>query len=191
MPIIRASQYKRMPWKNGGGETSEIAVFPEDADTAFFGWRISMARVASDGPFSIFPDVDRTLTILDGNGLELQVKGSAPQLLDEISDPLFFAADTPASAALKGGVVTDLNVMTRRSLFRHEVKRIAVEGDVNLVPSGEICAVFCISGVLDISTRDKSGTLAAHDCVVFPTTTKANLILQGNGRACYITIWAI
>ncbi len=44
-----------MPWKNGGGETAEIAVFPPSADLSEFGWRISMATVSSDGPFSAFP----------------------------------------------------------------------------------------------------------------------------------------
>lgn len=31
-----------------------------------FDWRISMATVATDEPFSIFPGIDRTLSILDG-----------------------------------------------------------------------------------------------------------------------------
>ncbi|MBM7325185.1 HutD family protein, partial [Agrobacterium sp. S2] len=49
-----------MPWKNGGGVTTEIIVHPAKASMADFDWRISMANVAQDGPFSIFPGVDRT-----------------------------------------------------------------------------------------------------------------------------------
>lgn len=43
MRILRASDHKRMPWKNGKGETVEIAVFPEGASVDTFDWRISMA----------------------------------------------------------------------------------------------------------------------------------------------------
>ncbi len=75
MKLYRAHDHKRMPWKNGGGETVEIAVFPPGAGVDDFDWRISMATVASDGPFSIFPGIDRTLSILDGAGLSLKMEG--------------------------------------------------------------------------------------------------------------------
>ena len=68
MRILRAGNYRRMKWKNGGGETTEIALFPENAGLNDFDWRISMARVESAGPFSLFPGVDRTLSILEGEG---------------------------------------------------------------------------------------------------------------------------
>ncbi|MGO6905167.1 HutD family protein, partial [Rhizobium ruizarguesonis] len=88
MRILRAGDYKRMPWKNGKGETVEIAVFPPDASINDFDWRVSMATVAEDGPFSIFPGIDRTLAILDGNGMVLDVAGSSPVPLTTASDPL-------------------------------------------------------------------------------------------------------
>ena len=77
MRILRASTYRRMPWKNGGGETTEIAVSPEGAGLDDFAWRISMARVDGDGPFSAFAGVDRTLSILEGEGLRLEIAGRA------------------------------------------------------------------------------------------------------------------
>ncbi|MBV9975040.1 MAG: HutD family protein, partial [Hyphomicrobiales bacterium] len=61
MRVLRAGQHRRMPWKNGGGETTEIIASPEGAGLDEFDWRISMARVATDGPFSRFAGVDRTL----------------------------------------------------------------------------------------------------------------------------------
>ena len=68
MQVLRAENYRRMPWKNGGGETTEIAVFPAGAGLDDFDWRVSMARVESSGPFSVFPGIDRTLAILEGEG---------------------------------------------------------------------------------------------------------------------------
>lgn len=103
-----------MPWKNGGGETVEIAVSPDRATIADFDWRISMATVATNGSFSTFPGVDRTLSILEGGGMTLSIEGRQPKLLTASDAPLSFPADVPTSAALSDGPVTDLNVMTRR-----------------------------------------------------------------------------
>src|SRR5258707_14720415 len=66
--VLSPSDYRRMPWKNGGGHTHEIAAHPEGAGMAAFAWRVSIAEIAQDGPFSSFPGVDRTLVLLAGNG---------------------------------------------------------------------------------------------------------------------------
>ena len=66
MRILRASDYKRTPWKNGAGETVELAVFPPGASVGDFDWRISMSSLVADGAFSLFPGIDRTLCILSG-----------------------------------------------------------------------------------------------------------------------------
>jgi uncharacterized protein len=39
MRLLKASQFLRMPWKNGGGVTHEIARFGEGDD---FLWRLSI-----------------------------------------------------------------------------------------------------------------------------------------------------
>ena len=109
--ILASSRHRRMPWKNGGGETVEVAVYPEGSDLAGFGWRVSMATVASDGPFSSFPGVDRTLAVLSGDGMELEIDGMGRQVLGPHGAPLAFPADAPTFARLTGGPITDLNVM--------------------------------------------------------------------------------
>jgi hypothetical protein len=127
--VIRAAECRRMPWKNGGGATTEICVHPPGAGLIDFGWRVSMATVASDGPFSAFPGIDRTLTVLDGDGLRLTIGAAAPVDLTPLSAPLAFAADAPTHATLIGLPVTDLNVMTRRGAWHHAVTRWAPEGE--------------------------------------------------------------
>ncbi len=125
MRILRASEYKTMPWKNGGGVTVEIAIHPPGASVDAFDWRVSMATVAQDGPFSSFPGIDRTLAIIEGNGLELAISGHEPVALTTESTPLPFAADVPVDATLMDGAIVDLNVMTRRSSFAHSVQRLS------------------------------------------------------------------
>ena len=132
MRILRAAGHKRMPWKNGKGETVEIAVFPPGADVDSFDWRISTATVAEDGAFSVFEGIDRTLSILTGEGMELSVEGRAPVLLDQLSVSHAFPGDAPTTARLTGGAITDLNVMTRRGSFAHRVDRIAGQKEVTI-----------------------------------------------------------
>ncbi len=125
MRILRASEYKTMPWKNGGGVTVEIAIHPPGASVDAFDWRVSMATVAQDGPFSSFPGIDRTLAIIEGNGLALAISGHEPVALTTKSTPLPFAADVPVDATLMDGAIVDLNIMTRRSSFAHGVQRLS------------------------------------------------------------------
>lgn len=73
--------------KNGGGITTEIIVHPANASMADFDWRMSMADVAQDGPFSIFPGIDRTLCILEGAGMSLSIDEREPVVLAMDSDP--------------------------------------------------------------------------------------------------------
>ncbi|NTA39272.1 HutD family protein [Agrobacterium salinitolerans] len=112
-----------MPWKNGGGVTTEIIVHPANASMADFDWRISMADVAQDGPFSIFDGIDRTLCILEGNGMSLSIDACEPVSLTMESDPLPFAADVSVYAVLGNGPIVDLNVMSRRRHYAHRVER--------------------------------------------------------------------
>lgn len=125
MRIIRASECKTAPWKNGGGSTTEIAVGPPGASLENFDWRVSMALVASDGPFSAFAGIDRTLAVVKGSGLVLRIGNDAPLTLSRGADPAHFPGDTPTSARLTAGEITDLNVMTRRGRFHHRLLRIA------------------------------------------------------------------
>lgn len=123
MRHLQKSTYTSMPWKNGGGVTTEIIVHPANASMSDFDWRISMANVAQDGPFSLFPGIDRTLCILEGNGMSLGIDAHEPVWLNTESAPLPFAADVPVDAVLTDGPIVDLNVMSRRGHYVHRVER--------------------------------------------------------------------
>ena len=64
--LLTPNDYRSMPWKNGAGRTTEIAVHPAGAALDAFAWRVSIADVERDGPFSRFPGIDRTIVLLDG-----------------------------------------------------------------------------------------------------------------------------
>lgn len=121
--VIREAGLVRRPWKNGGGATAEIAVCPADADFDTFDWRVSMADVASDGPFSLFPGIDRTLVLIGGEALILDVDGSRHRL-DTAAPVLAFKGDVQTFGHLQGEPVRDFNVMTRRRRFTHKVMQV-------------------------------------------------------------------
>lgn len=148
MRLIRQSKYRRQPWKNGGGETVEIAISPPGASTDDFDWRVSMARVDSDGPFSVFAGIDRTLTVLEGSGIALSVDGSGPVAITDL--PHSFPGDAPAFAKLLGEPVTDLNVMTRRRILQHRVTRLALTSPREFIARSPVVLIYCVSGKLAV-----------------------------------------
>ncbi len=127
MKIIRYADLFPQPWKNGGGVTREIATFPEGAGFDDFGWRLSIADVASDGPFSIFEGVDRTLVLLDGAGVNLRC-GSAEHRLRAQGDMAAFDGGAATASQLVSGSVRDFNVMTRRSDYQNHVELRGSQG---------------------------------------------------------------
>ena len=172
MRILRAVDYRRMPWKNGGGETTEIAVWPEDSGLDDFGWRVSMARVERDGPFSAFPGVDRTLSILEGEGLRLAIAGRPAVELDGGAAPYSFPADQPTDSALMGGPVTDLNVMTRRGRFKHAVRRVEVLEKTEIASDAKVTMLLCSRGAVDVAVGTEADRLGELDCLVLEASDK-------------------
>jgi environmental stress-induced protein Ves len=164
--LIRPGEYRRMRWKNGVGETAEIAVRPEGAALDQFDWRVSMARIEAPGPFSAFPGVDRTLTVLDGEGFRLTVDGRPAVELTPASAPFAFSGESPASATLLGGAVTDLNVMTRRSRLWHRVRRFAPGEQLSLETTGDTSVVFCSRGSLRVSAGRAVAELGERDSLL-------------------------
>ncbi len=141
-----------MPWKNGGGETAEIAIAPLGSGLQEFDWRISIARVDGDGPFSVFDGIDRTLTILRGAGMSLDVRGYAARELTPESEPFSFPADIATTATLLAGPITDLNVMTRRGRAVHCVARHLLDGGVTVPATSAHTFLVCAAGTVRFET---------------------------------------
>lgn len=146
MRILRATDYRTTAWKNGGGQTSEIAVHPEGAGFDAFHWRLSMARVEADGPFSTFPQVDRSLALVEGNGLVLSIGVRPPVALRDRFDPLPFPGDEETRCSLLDGPVTDLNIMTRRGRTTHVMQARDLGADESLELQLGDHLVFCAEG---------------------------------------------
>jgi hypothetical protein len=148
MRKLDPSTFRTMPWKNGGGTTTEALILPAGASLDDFEVRVSMARVDADGPFSKFLGIDRTLVVTDGAGLTLETSDGADVTLDQESAPFSFTGGDPIQATLVAGPVSDFNMMTRRSVLRHRAGKITLEGDEprTFACSGELALLLVLAG---------------------------------------------
>lgn len=163
MRILRSAEYRRMPWKNGGGETREIIVSPAGATLETLDWRVSLATIAENGPFSVFKGVQRTLCVIHGAGIRLQAGDRAPVDLHVTSEPYTFDGEVATRARLIDGLIEDLNVMSRRGRYRHSVRRHRLEETLLLETKAQSLIVYCQRGDL----QSESGNLQADDTAVF------------------------
>lgn len=125
MRLLRFHEFPVSPWRNGGGVTREIAALRGAGDD--FLWRLSIATVHADGPFSTFTGIDRTIAVLAGRGMTLQLAERTVSLRAE-SEPFEFAGEEPVYARVIEGETTDLNAMTRRGAFTHAMRRLQSGG---------------------------------------------------------------
>lgn len=118
--LIRLSDAPTVPWRNGGGTTRELAAWPAGEGWA---WRISVAQVAADGPFSHYPGVQRWFAVVQGPGVRLAVDGQV-QEVDAASAPLAFDGAAAVDSWLLAGPTQDLNLMVRRERARGAMARL-------------------------------------------------------------------
>ena len=109
-----------VPWRNGGGSTREVAS-ASATDQDGFRWRVSVAQVGSDGPFSAFPGIDRRIWLLRGHGMLLDVDGVVHRV-DARQRAFAFAGEARVMARLIDGETEDLNVMVERATTRMDAQ---------------------------------------------------------------------
>lgn len=135
MLLLPPAAYRRVRWKNDGGWTSEIARCddPQGAAGAFL-WRISIAEIERDGPFSVFPGIQRELLLLEGEGIELRFGDAAPRRLTRRFERLHFSGDLAIDCRLLDGPTRDFNVMVRAGRIEAQVLTRPLVGSMVLLP---------------------------------------------------------
>ena len=118
MRVVRAADAVAMPWRNGGGVTREYLAHPT---AEHFDWRLSVAEVTADGPFSAFPGLDRILVLLSGKGMSLSFGDGTSVVLSQPMQHHRFPGEAAVQADLLGGPTTDLNLFWRRDAWVAEV----------------------------------------------------------------------
>lgn len=152
MNILRREDYKVMPWKNGGGITTEIWVSPKGSGLAGtpFQWRVSIADVASDGLFSKFPGYDRHIMLLEGQGMRLDTEENGPIDL-ALYRPAAFSGDWAVTGKLIDGPVRDFNLMVARDFGRGSLGCQRLMAPLPLTGDGTTRLIHAIDGELSLA----------------------------------------
>ena len=150
---LTPADYKTMPWANGKGVTVEMLKVEHAGQLR---WRLSRASVVENGDFSMFPGIERNLTVITGPGFDLV--GDGLHLAAKPLIPVAFAGDTAIRAAAVTAPSDDFNVMTARALRCPEVAVITGEAQL---PQGEMLAIFALT-----SSQVNGLTLAPYELIL-------------------------
>lgn len=164
MHILRAADYPRMPWKNGAGSTLEIA---RDRGEGLegFGWRLSIADIGESGGFSAFVGYQRVITVLEGEGMCLQVDGVASRPLLPF-DPFAFAGDSRVECQLLAGAIRDFNLIYAPQRYSARVQWLTLERPQRLFTSATTLLLFSAGEALQVRLGDADcALLGRHDCL--------------------------
>lgn len=118
MPFFNVNEIAAVPWKNGQGITREIVCEKDEHEKILY--RISVADIQVDSAFSCYENIDRKLSILQGNGVKL-FKDSGNLILTQNTGYFGFSGDEAIYSELILGPVRDFNVMVNPACFQSEV----------------------------------------------------------------------
>lgn len=186
--LLRAHDYRRMAWKNGGGITTEIARSAGDDE---FDWRISIAEIAQDGDFSVFPGIDRELMLLDGGGVELLIGDDAAVALTQRYQKHAFPGEAPVSCRLLDGPTRDFNVMVRRGRYAAELLARPIVGAQLLFPAAATSWIVHVAqGHAVVNHHAELPRIEAGETLVidFAQSGGAPLVLNGGGELVLVKL---
>jgi environmental stress-induced protein Ves len=151
--VIEPAAYQRMPWRNGQGMTTEIAI--ADGPGGRFRWRLSIADVTQSGPFSNFAGYERIIAVVAGNGMRLDVAGCAPVVLDGASDPHAFPGEAATSCTLLDGPIRDFNLICDRDACRGTLDALRfADAPLRRQFAGGTAFLHALRGALEVDDRD-------------------------------------
>ena len=190
MRLLRAADYPRMPWKNGAGSTLEIAR-DQGEGLDGFGWRLSIADIGASGGFSAFTGYQRIISVLEGDGMQLQVSGVLSRLLLPF-DPFAFGGDNRVECQLLGGAIRDFNLIYSPQCYAARLQWLTLERPQRLFSSATVVLVFSAAQALAVRLDDGSAArLGRYDCLRLEQAADlAELQLQGGaaGLCCLIEL---
>jgi len=158
---LTEADYRRMPWANGRGTTVEM--MRGDKPDGGLLWRLSRASVIEDGPFSLFPGVERNLTVISGLGFRLAGPGISLDCRPLV--PVAFPGDIPIRAEATDGLPSDdFNVMTDRSMPKPFV---TVLRDGAVLEAGGTLCLYALGAVAVAGVA-----MAPHDLLVTATLAR-------------------
>lgn len=166
---IEPTQYRRTPWKNGGGITVDIA---EDGDV----WRFGRTPITAAGPFSDYAGFDRLQVLVAGRGLVLETPDGEIDLRTPFR-PARFRGETPIVSRLEAGPVEVVNLIGARARVKLALdvltagSTVGIDAGIHLVYAPQGSASLEVDGTpqevaLDHTLRIETAGPAMIACTV-------------------------
>lgn len=187
--LIRYAQGARQRWRNDGGWTREIA---RSGDAEDWAWRVSIAEVERDGPFSRFEGVEREIVLLSGTRMVLDFGAGMEVALTATTPRWRFTGEAQVDCRLPDGPTRDFNLMWRRALVEAELSLHEHEGESTVfAAAGETLLLHLASGQGRLP--DAAGTaLAAGDTLLMHDDgTRRGLRLEADARLIQVRLWPL
>lgn len=172
MSVLRAADYRNIPWKNGRGFSRRIAASPPNADYSKLDWQVSETEIAADTPFSELAALDRQIILVSGPGIELHCRSDRDAVdfvhrIDTLLEPFAFRGDWTTDCCLLGGAVQVLNVITRRGRAAAIVEVCELKAMSTIaIAKRERLVAWVARGPLDAYGGWGHARLEAHDSVL-------------------------
>jgi uncharacterized protein len=178
---IPAFEYRRMRWKNNLGWTREILRMPNEDD---FDWRVSIAEIDHDCGFSAFPDHDRILVLLEGNGMRLRFVGGRDEILLPPRQRVRFGGEEDVSCELLEGPTRDFNLIWKRARVNCDVLHRPLVGPMLFFPeTGVQWLIHLIGGRARLKDRPDIDPLDSGDSLLLEASPDGKrAILDGGGE---------
>ncbi len=189
---IPANEYRRERWKNGLGWTREIHRGPGDAEA--WDWRVSIAEVEKDGPFSSFEGVERELVLLAGEGMRLHFENGELVDLAPPHGRVRFRGEAAVRAELLSGPTQDFNLMWRRDRVNATLLHRPLVGPMLFFAEADVrWAVHVLSGRAMFKDQAEKVLMERGDtALIEPEGEGGNrVILEGGGELLLARIEAI
>ena len=185
MIVIAPSQFREMPWKNGLGTTTEI--YRSDDANGTMAWRVSIAGVPADGPFSAFSGYDRHIMVIEGDGMVLNGGPAGEIRVAPVFASARFSGDWVISARLLAGPVRDFNLIVKREFGRGElIHALLTAPKTFAVAEGNMLLLYILAGQLS----HEGQVLPENSALLFNPGEQVTLVpVETAARIALCRIW--
>ena len=182
---LTQADFQIKPWKNGKGTTADLFMSPAGATHDTFDLRFSMAPIVEDGPFSSFPSADRRITMIEGNGLDLDFGDFSQRLVR--FEPCRFDTELAPMGSPVDGPVRVVNVMARRPKWQIADCNVVDAVSAKLLP-GELCFFFAIDAGWQTRNAETYYTLGKHEVLLAEGAGSLELTSNSSGKGIFAKI---
>lgn len=181
---LEADALRVVPWKNGGGVTTEIAAGPPLSDDQDWSWRVSIADVPATGPFSLFPGIDRVIAVVQGGGMDLRFEDGRMVAL-ELDQPVAFDGSVAVDGILREDPIRDFNVMADRRHFHAGLEIVKGARDVSRrIGAGAVLLIHFLDGEGSVEAGEGGVTsLMQSETLICEGETDASVSVAPGARA--------